>query len=96
MSLYALPDYLLERWFAEFEFLPGIRNLAASGAYAATTQEMLALEEAETTDRYLALDLDYVKIQGMNDCDRPLAGSMQLLRPAIFASRRGRAKLSCC
>ncbi len=46
MPLHALPDYLLERWFAEFEFLPGIRNLAASGAYAATTQELLALDEA--------------------------------------------------
>lgn len=64
MPLHALPDYLLERWFAEFEFLPGIRNLAASGAYAATTQELLALDEAETTARYLALGLDYVENPG--------------------------------
>jgi aspartate/methionine/tyrosine aminotransferase len=64
MSLHALPDYLLERWFAEFEFLPGIRNLAASGAYAATTQELLAPEGAETTARYLALGLDYVENPG--------------------------------
>src|SRR5947199_8626366 len=64
MSLHTLPEALLERWFAEFEFLPGIRNLAASGPFAVTTQELLALEGAETTARYLALGLDYVENPG--------------------------------
>ncbi len=64
MSLYTLPEALLDRWFAEFEFLPGIRNLAASGPFAVTTQELLALEGAETTARYLALGLDYVENPG--------------------------------
>jgi aspartate/methionine/tyrosine aminotransferase len=64
MSLHTLPEALLDRWFAEFEFLPGIRNLAASGPFAVTTQELLALEGAETTARYLALGLDYVENPG--------------------------------
>ena len=64
MSLSTLPEALLERWFAEFEFLPGMRNLAASGPFAVTTQELLKLEGAETTARYLALDLDYVENPG--------------------------------
>jgi aspartate/methionine/tyrosine aminotransferase len=64
MSLYTLPQALLDRWFAEFEFLPGMRNLAASGPFAAATQELLALEGAETTARYLALGLDYVENPG--------------------------------
>ncbi len=58
------PEALLERWFAEFEFLPGMRNLAASGPFSVTTQELLELEGAETTARYLALDLDYVENPG--------------------------------
>jgi aspartate/methionine/tyrosine aminotransferase len=64
MSLSTLPEALLERWFAEFEFLSGMRNLAASGPFAVTTQELLELEGAETTARYLALGLDYVENPG--------------------------------
>ncbi len=64
MPLHILPEALLDRWFAEFEFLPGMRNLAASGPFAATTQELLELEGAETTARYLALGLDYVENPG--------------------------------
>jgi aspartate/methionine/tyrosine aminotransferase len=64
MSLHTLPEALLDRWFAEFEFLPGMRNLAASGPFAVTTHELLALEGAETAARYLALGLDYVENPG--------------------------------
>jgi aspartate/methionine/tyrosine aminotransferase len=64
MSLSTLPEQLLERWFAEFEFLPGMRVLAASGPDAVTTRELLELEGAETTAHYLELGLDYVENPG--------------------------------
>lgn len=64
MFLSTLPEQLLERWFAEFEFLPGMRDLAASGPFVVTTRELLALEGPETTARYLALGLDYVENPG--------------------------------
>jgi aspartate/methionine/tyrosine aminotransferase len=64
MPAYTLPEFTLERWFAEFEFVPGIRNLAASCPFSATTQELLELEDAETTARYLRLGLDYVENPG--------------------------------
>ena len=56
--------FLLERWFAEFEFVPGMRSLAASGAFAPSTAEVLRLGGAEATDRYLALGLDYIENPG--------------------------------
>jgi hypothetical protein len=49
MELSQLPPFQLERWFAEFEFVQGMRNLAASGPFAVTTRELLELEGAETT-----------------------------------------------
>jgi aspartate/methionine/tyrosine aminotransferase len=64
MSPHPLSPFLLERWFVEFEFVPGIRNLAASGPYATTTQELLALEDEETTRRYLKLGLGYIENPG--------------------------------
>ena len=64
MELHQLPSFLMERWFAEFEFVPGMRNLAASGPFAARTGELLELEEAEMTARYLNLDLDYIENPG--------------------------------
>jgi aspartate/methionine/tyrosine aminotransferase len=59
-----LPSFDLERWFVEFEFVPGMRNLAASGPFAVKTSELLELEGAETRDRYLNLDLDYIETTG--------------------------------
>jgi aspartate/methionine/tyrosine aminotransferase len=59
-----LPPFNLERWFVEFEFVPGMRNLAASGPFAVKTSELLELEGAETTARYLNLDLDYIETSG--------------------------------
>jgi aspartate/methionine/tyrosine aminotransferase len=59
-----LPQFRLERWFAEFEFVPGMRNLAASGPFAVNTGELLELEGAETTVRYLNLGLDYIENPG--------------------------------
>ena len=59
-----LPEFRLERWFAEFEFVPGMRNMAASGPFAVKTGELLELEGAETTARYLNLDLDYIENPG--------------------------------
>ena len=64
MELRQLPPFSLERWFTEFEFVPGMRNLAASGPFAVTTGELLELEGAETTARYLDLDLDYIENPG--------------------------------
>src|SRR5262249_13780314 len=64
MSPHPLPPFRLERWFVEFEFIPGIRNLTASGPYDATTQEVLALEDEGTTERYLKLGLGYIENPG--------------------------------
>ena len=96
MSLSSLPEQLLERWFAEFEFLPGMRDLAASGPFAVTTQELLALEGPETTALYLALGLDYVENPGNERLRRPLLISILLLRLVISALRREQLRPSCC
>ena len=64
MSPHPLSPFRLERWFVEFEFVPGIRNLTASGPYDATTQEVLALEDEGTTERYLKLGLGYIENPG--------------------------------
>jgi aspartate/methionine/tyrosine aminotransferase len=64
MSAHPLAPFRLERWFVEFEFLPGIRNLTASGPYDATTREVLALEDEDTTRRYLNLGLGYIENSG--------------------------------
>jgi aspartate/methionine/tyrosine aminotransferase len=64
MEKHQLPPFNLERWFAEFEFVAGMRNLAASGPYAVNTGELLALEGAETTALYLNLGLDYIENPG--------------------------------
>ncbi len=67
MSPHPLSPFRLERWFAEFEFVLGIRNLTASGPYDATTRELLALEDEETTRRYLDLGLGYIENPGGAD-----------------------------
>src|SRR6266487_6281272 len=69
-----LPPFSLERWFAEFEFVPGMRNLAASGPFAVKTDELLELEGAETTARYLNLDLDYIENPGSESLRQGVAG----------------------
>ncbi len=46
MELHQLPSFLMERWFAEFEFVPGMRNLAASGPFAVKTDELLGAAKA--------------------------------------------------
>jgi aspartate/methionine/tyrosine aminotransferase len=56
--------FLLERWFAEFEFMPGMRVICGSGAEPPTTEELLALDGAEATARYLSLGLDYIENPG--------------------------------
>jgi aspartate/methionine/tyrosine aminotransferase len=68
-----LPPFRLERWFAEFEFVPGMRNLAASGPYAVKTGELLELEGAEATARYLNLDLDYIENAGSESLRQKVA-----------------------
>src|SRR5438876_9981299 len=74
MELHQLPSFLMERWFAEFEFVPGMRNVAASGPFAVTTGELLELEGAETTARYLDLDLDYIENPGSESLRQEVAG----------------------
>lgn len=59
-----IPPFNLERWFAEFEFVQGMRNLAASGPFAVRTSELLALEGETTRERYLNLGLDYIENPG--------------------------------
>lgn len=79
MSSQTLPEFSLERWFAEFEFVPGIRNLTASGPFAATTRELLELEDAATTARYLELGLDYVENPGNAELRQGIAGLYKTL-----------------
>lgn len=74
MELRQLPPFSLERWFAEFEFVQGMRNLAASGPFAVTTQELLELEGAETTARYLDLGLDYIENPGSESLRKAVSG----------------------
>ena len=74
MELLQLPPFSLERWFTEFEFVPGMRNLAASGPFAVKTGELLELEGAETTARYLDLDLDYIENPGSESLRQGVAG----------------------
>jgi aspartate/methionine/tyrosine aminotransferase len=74
MELRQLPPFSLERWFAEFEFVQGMRNLAASGPFAVTTRELLELEGAETTARYLDLELDYIENLGSESLRKSVAG----------------------
>lgn len=56
--------FRLERWYAEFEFLPGMRGLSASSPFAVTTRELLDQEGEETTKRYLDLNLEYIENPG--------------------------------
>jgi aspartate/methionine/tyrosine aminotransferase len=79
MELHQLPSFPLESWFAEFEFVPGMRNLAASGPFAVTTRELLELEGAETTARYLNLDLDYIENPGSESLRQAVAGQYATL-----------------
>jgi len=64
MSPHSLAPFRLERWFAEFEFVPGMRHLTASDPYNATTQEVLALEDEGAIERYLNLGLGYIENPG--------------------------------
>ncbi len=79
MEIHQLPPFQLERWFAEFEFVQGMRNLAASGPFAVTTRELLELEGAETTARYLELDLDYIENPGSESLRQAVAGQYTTL-----------------
>jgi aspartate/methionine/tyrosine aminotransferase len=81
MPTHTLPEFVLERWFAEFEFVPGIRNLAASCPFSATTQELLALEGTETTEHYLQLGLDYVENPGNERLRQGIANLYTTLEP---------------
>src|SRR5215472_15240750 len=77
-----VPAFNLERWFAEFEFVEGMRNLAASGPFAVKTSELLELGGSETTDRYLNLGLDYIENPGSES----LRGAVANLYSALDAS----------
>jgi aspartate/methionine/tyrosine aminotransferase len=79
MPRQAIPEFSLERWFAEFEFVPGIQNLAASAPFAATTREVLELEDAATTARYLELGLEYIENPGSEALRRGIAGLYRTL-----------------
>ncbi|HZU03739.1 MAG TPA: aminotransferase class I/II-fold pyridoxal phosphate-dependent enzyme [Ktedonobacteraceae bacterium] len=80
MTARHFPPFRLERWFAEFEFVSGMRNLAASGPFAVTTRELLELESAETTARYLNLGLDYIENPGSESLRRAIANLYTTLK----------------
>src|SRR5947209_11353536 len=73
MTARHFPPFLLERWFAEFEFVSGMRSLAASCPFAVTTRELLELEGSETTARYLSLNLDYIENPGSESLRQAVA-----------------------
>jgi aspartate/methionine/tyrosine aminotransferase len=75
-----LVPFRLERWFAEFEFVPGMRNLAASGPFPVTTQELLELEGPQTTGQYLNLDLDYIENPGSESLRQSVASLYTTLK----------------
>jgi aspartate/methionine/tyrosine aminotransferase len=77
-----LAPFRLERWFAEFEFVPGMRNLAASGPFPVTTQELLELEGPQTTERYLDLDLDYIENPGSESLRHSVASLYTTIKAA--------------
>lgn len=89
MSSQTLPEFSLERWFAQFEFVPGIRNLAASCPFSATTRELLELEETETTARYLELGLDYIENPGSEHLRRGIANLYTTLEPEHIRATSG-------
>jgi aspartate/methionine/tyrosine aminotransferase len=74
MEQLQIPPFDLERWFVEFEFVEGMRNLAASGPFAVKTSELLELEGAATRDHYLNLGLDYIENPGSESLRRAVAG----------------------
>jgi aspartate/methionine/tyrosine aminotransferase len=82
MQLHQLPTFQLERWFAEFEFVKGMRNISASGPFAVTTRELLELEGSETTARYLELELDYIENPGSESLRQAVAGQYATLGAA--------------
>src|SRR5260370_12599889 len=81
MSPHPLFPFRLERWFVEFEFAPGIRNLTASGPYDATTRELLALEDEGTTERYLTLGLGYIENSGSESLRQAVSSLYTTLKP---------------
>src|SRR5947209_9804208 len=66
--------FLIERWFAEFEFVEGMRNIAASDSFTASAAEVLALAGPEATDRFLALELGYAENPGGTGLRKAIAG----------------------
>src|SRR5947209_2237307 len=80
MTARHFPPFRLERWFAEFEFVSGMRNLAASGPFVVTTRELLALEDSETTARYLNLGLDYTENPGSESLRQAIANLYTTLK----------------
>src|SRR5260370_17044529 len=84
MSPHPLSPFRLERWFVEFEFVPGIRNLTASGPYDVTTQELLALENEGTTQRYLNLGLGYIENPGSESLRQAVSSLYTTLKAEDF------------
>ena len=89
MSSQTLPEFSLERWFAQFEFVSGIHNLAASCPFSATTRELLELEKAETTARYLELGLDYIENPGSESLRQGIANLYTTLEPDNIRATSG-------
>ena len=74
MEQLRIPPFQLERWFAEFEFVQGMRNLAASGPFAVKTSELLALEGEAAREHYMNLELDYIENPGRESLRGTVAG----------------------
>lgn len=74
-------QFRLERWFAEFEFVAGISNLAGSGAESPTTAELLALDGPDAQACYLATGLDYIESAGTPALRSAIAGLHPGLAP---------------
>jgi aspartate/methionine/tyrosine aminotransferase len=67
-----LPAFLQERWFSQYEFMPGVASICASGAYPATISELAALEPELARD-LLGMALDYADGRGSPDLRQAVA-----------------------
>jgi aspartate/methionine/tyrosine aminotransferase len=86
-----LPPFPQERWFAEFEFRPGIRHVSSSGAYTMTNAEILALESG-AEEAFRDIEQEYSENQGSADLRVQVAARYPGLGPEDIVITHGAAE----
>lgn len=76
-----LPDFLLEKYFARWEFAAR-HNLAGSDAETLTVSELLALADEDGRSRWDALDLGYTETYGLPALRAAIASTYEGLEAA--------------